>query len=188
MGSSVCNKLPLIKTRLFKQKLVFFRSLKTTEDMDHCTILNIPLDNPEELDLKHKPAAIREDKIFTLDQRVIPIASAEADDNGAYISKGNAKRYFQYSSTSGSRTVHLENGVFFANRKAAKGYKRIMICRRRFMNLTDITKRTKPTCHFQGLLSQLKQSMNENQSLGIWSCISGQVELKSLSCSAMVMP
>lgn len=63
--------------------------------MDHCTILNILLDNPEELDLKHKPSAIREDKIFTLDQRVIPIASTEADDNGAYISKGNAKRYYQ---------------------------------------------------------------------------------------------
>ena len=92
--------------------------------MDHCTILNILLDNPEELDLKHKPSAIREDKIFTLDQRVIPIASAEADDNGAYISKGNTKRYYQYSSTSGSRTVHLENGVFFANRKAAKVYKK----------------------------------------------------------------
>lgn len=55
--------------------------------MDHFTILNIVLDNPEELDLNHKPSAIREDKIFTLDQRVIPIASAEADDNGAYISK-----------------------------------------------------------------------------------------------------
>ena len=149
--------------------------------MDHCTILNILLDNPEELDLKHKPSAIREDKIFTLDQRVIPIASAEADDNGAYISKGNAKHYYQYSSTSGSRTVHLENGVFFANRKAAKATKRIMF-RRRF------TKRTKPTRHFQGLLSQSKQSMNESQNLGGWSCISGQVELKSLSCSAMVTP
>ena len=108
-----------------KQKnIVFFRSLRTTEDMDHCTILNILLDNPEDLDLKHKPSAIREDKIFTLDQRVIPIASAEADDNGAYISKGNAKRYYQYSSTSGSRTVHSENGVFFANRKLSKGYKK----------------------------------------------------------------
>lgn len=86
MGSSVCNKLPLIKTRLFKQKLiVFFRSLKTTEDMDHCTILNILLENPEELDLKHKPSAIREDKIFTLDQRVIPIASAVQDSQHTLV-------------------------------------------------------------------------------------------------------
>lgn len=92
--------------------------------MDHFTTLNILLENPEELDLKHKPSAIREDKIFTLDHRVIPIASAEADDNGAYLSKGNAKRFYQYSSASGSRTVHSENGVFFANVKASKGYRK----------------------------------------------------------------
>ena len=35
--------------------------------------------------------------MFTLDMREIPISSAEADDNGAYISKGNAKRLFQYN-------------------------------------------------------------------------------------------
>lgn len=32
--------------------------------MDRCTILNILLDIPEELDLKHKPPAIGEDNIL----------------------------------------------------------------------------------------------------------------------------
>ena len=45
-------------------------------------ILNILLNNPEELNLKGKPSAIRENKIFTLDQRKISISSAQCDDNG----------------------------------------------------------------------------------------------------------
>ena len=64
------------------------------EPQDHETILNILLQNPEELNLKEKPSGIRENKMFTLDMREIPISSAEADDNGAYISKGSAKRLF----------------------------------------------------------------------------------------------
>ena len=69
--------------------------------------------------MKERPSAIREDKIFTLDRREIPIPSAEADDNGAYISKGSAKRLFQYNDE-GSRTVHKnENEAFYANTKTA---------------------------------------------------------------------
>ena len=91
------------------------------EPQDHETILNILLQNPEELNLKEKPSGIRENKMFTLDMREIPISSAEADDNSAYISKGSAKRLFHYNSE-GSRTVHKnENGAFYANVKTSKG-------------------------------------------------------------------
>ena len=152
--------------------------------MDHCTILNILLDNLEQLDLKHK-SALREDKIFTLYQRVIPIASAELDDNGAYISKGNAKRFYQYSIT---HTSHSENGAFFANIKASKGYKKDYVPNEEVYRLTTYYRMKKAKSHFQGPLSQLKQSKNEDRSLSIWSCISGQVDPKSLSCSVMVMP
>lgn len=130
--------------------------------MDHCTILNILLDNPEELDLKHKPSAIREDKIFTLDQRVIPIASAEENDNGAYISKGNAKRYYQYSSTSWSRTVHLENGVFFDNRKAAKGYKKDYVPTEEVYELTRYYKTNKANPSFSRTFVTVK-AVNERE-------------------------
>lgn len=92
------------------------------DDADHLTILNILLQNPEELLLKHKPSAIRENKIFTLDMREIPISSAEADDNGAYISKGSAKQWYTYNE-SGSTTVHkTENGAWYLKVKEAKMY------------------------------------------------------------------
>ena len=116
--------------------LFFCRNLKT-EHIDDCTILNILLDTPEERDLKHiKPSARMEDKIFALDQKQMTTEHT--------FPKGNTctKHYYQYSIASGSCTVHLENGVIIAKRKASKGYKKDMFCRRKFVNLSAITTRT----------------------------------------------
>ena len=55
-------------------------------------ILNILLNFPEELILKVKPSAIRENKVFTLDTRQISMEAAGADDNGAYVSKDCQKK------------------------------------------------------------------------------------------------
>ena len=93
---------------------------------------------------------------------MIPIASAEADDNGAYISKGNAKHYYQYSSTSGSRTVHLENGVFFANRKAAKGYKKDYVPTEEVYELTRYYKTNKANPSFSRTFVTVK-AVNERE-------------------------
>lgn len=62
-------------------------NIKNDQQQDYQKIMNILLQNPEELDLKHKPSAIRDDNMFTLDRRTVSIESAKADDNGAYISK-----------------------------------------------------------------------------------------------------
>ena len=67
-------------------------NIKNDQEQDYQTIMNILLQNPEELDLKHKPSAIRDDNMFTLDRRTVSIESAKADDNGAYISKGRPKK------------------------------------------------------------------------------------------------
>jgi hypothetical protein len=79
--------------------------------------------------------------------REVSISSAESDDNGAYISKGNAKRFFQYNAD-GSRTVHQENGTFYANVKTSKGYRRdytypIL----KFSSLQDCTEQVNGTRH-----------------------------------------
>ena len=112
-------------------------------ETDHETIFNVLLQNPNELTLKGKPSAIRENKLFTLNMREIPISSAEADDNGAYISKGSAKRLFQYNSE-GSRTVHKnENGAFYANVKTSKGYKKEYIHESEVYELTRYYKTSK---------------------------------------------
>ena len=71
-------------------------------------IINVLLNNPEELEFKQKPSAIREDRVFTLDSRKISMESASADDNGAYLSKGTAKKYFVFNENM-CRTAHLGN-------------------------------------------------------------------------------
>ena len=43
------------------------------------------------MNLKKKPSTIRENKLFSLDMREIPMSSAEADDNGAYVSNGSVE-------------------------------------------------------------------------------------------------
>lgn len=72
----------------------------------------------------------------------ISISSAEADDNGAYLSKGNAKRFFQYNAD-GSRTVHQENGTFYANVKTSKGYRRDYVPDTEVFELTRLYRASK---------------------------------------------
>ena len=59
---------------------------------DHQSLINI-LQNLEDFNLKQKPSGIRKNKMFTLDMREIPISSAKADDNRAYISKGSVTKF-----------------------------------------------------------------------------------------------
>ena len=94
------------------------------------------------------------------------------------MSKGNAK---QYRLTSGSRTVHSENGVFFANVKASKDYKKNYVPKEEVYELPRYYKTNQAN-----LSSLLEQPKKENQDLGIWSCISRQVNRESLLCSTMV--
>ena len=125
-------------------------------ETDHETILNTLLQNPIELNLKEKPSAIRENKLFTLDMREIPISSVEAEDNGAYISKGNAKRLFQYNSK-GSRTVHKnENGAFYANVKTSKGYRKEYIPESEVYELTRYYKTSKFNPEFSRTIATVK--------------------------------
>lgn len=94
----------------FRQEGKFVSSGK--HDADNLTILNILLQNPKEFQLKQKPSEICENKIFTLDMQEIPVSTAEADDNGACISKGSAKEQFTYN-VLGSTTAHKnENGTW----------------------------------------------------------------------------
>ena len=87
-------------------------------------ILNILLNFPEELNLKVKPSAIRENKTFTLDARQISIESAGADGNGAYVSKGCPKNYYVYNEEM-CRIFHKgENGQWYVLFKESKDYVR----------------------------------------------------------------
>ncbi|CAB4002067.1 Hypothetical predicted protein [Paramuricea clavata] len=104
------------------------------ETSDHQTILNILLHKSEELELKHKPSGIRENKMFTLDMRKISIVSAGAD--GAYFSKGSAKKHYTYTEH-GSQTAHKnEDGTWYVNEKVSKEYRRRVVPESQVYELT----------------------------------------------------
>lgn len=72
------------------------------------------MQNSEEMDLKRKPLAIRENKLFSLDMQEIPISSAEADDSGAHVSNGGVKRCYTYNASGSTTVYHNENGTWYA--------------------------------------------------------------------------
>ena len=72
-------------------------------DVIHSVILN----NSDDFDLKFKSSAIRQNKLFTLYSRQVPMLSACKDDNSAYVSKRCAKNYYAYNKDC-CREVHNE--------------------------------------------------------------------------------
>ena len=87
-------------------------------------ILSIPLSFPEELHLKVKSSAIRENKVFTLDARQISMESAGADDNGAYVSKCCQKKYYVYNEEICRISHKGENGQWHVLFKESEDYVR----------------------------------------------------------------
>ena len=65
--------------------------------------------------------------MFTLDRREIPLSSAKADDNEAYLSKGTVTKFYMYDDE-GSRTSHKdENGVWYINIQSSTGYRKEIV-------------------------------------------------------------
>ena len=95
------------------------------------------------MDLKRKPSDIRENKLFSLDMREIPISSPEADDNGAYVFNGSVKQYYTYNA-SGSSTAHRgENSTWYVKVKDGKSYKRQYVNQNEVYELTRMYKHSK---------------------------------------------
>ena len=66
--------------------------------------------------------------------RETSISSAEADDNGANVSKGSAKRLFEYNSEGFHKVHKNENGAFYANIKPVKATGRRISWKVKFRN------------------------------------------------------
>ena len=61
-------------------------------------ILNILLKNAKEFELLTKPSAIPEKKLFTTNSNNVSLESVKCDDNGSYLSKGTAKKFYYWES------------------------------------------------------------------------------------------
>lgn len=94
--------------------------------------------------------------------REIPISSAEADDNSAYISKGSAKQWYTYNE-SGSTTVHkTENGAWYLKVKEAKMYTRRYIPESEVYELTRLYRTSKSNPDFSRTIATIR-ACNEHE-------------------------
>ena len=75
--------------------------------------------------------------------REIPISSAEADDNGAYVSNGSVKQYYTYNASGSSTTHRGENCTWYVKVKDGKSYKRQYVNQNEVYELTRMYKRSK---------------------------------------------
>lgn len=96
-------------------------STENSVEGDNQSLVNILLQNPEDFNLKQKPSRIRENKMSTLDMREIPISSAKADDNGAYISKGSVRKFYMYNEEALNTSHKDGNGAWYVNIQDSKG-------------------------------------------------------------------
>ena len=135
---------------------------------DHQSLINILLQNPEDFNLKQKPSGIYENKMFTLGMREIPISSAKADDNGAYISKGSVTKSYMYNEEA-SHTSHKDgNGVWYVNI-----YSTLKVTAKKLFQETKCT--TRAILSPPEVSPQLKVMLKKNQGLFMLSHTNGQM-------------
>ena len=87
-------------------------------------ILNILFKGPEDFEYQGKPSGIRENKLFTLNATKISIKSAIADDNGTYLYKGTASKFYYWlEDDDAPRSVHSnEDDSWFITKRNGNAY------------------------------------------------------------------
>ncbi len=66
----------------------------TNGPTENMALLNVILVNPQDTEQFQKPTAVRRNFFCTLNSEIVPIRSALADDNGAYMAAGRAKKLY----------------------------------------------------------------------------------------------
>ena len=79
-------------------------------------IFSILLDKPEKFELPMKPSGRRQHNFMcTLDMQKVTLASARAEDNGAYSRCGNTSKYFYVTDKICKLAHRMDSGEFFIN-------------------------------------------------------------------------
>ena len=97
-------------------------------------ILNILPKSPEEFEYQGKPTGIRENKLFTLNAAKISIKSAIADDNGKYLYKGTASKFYYWlEDDDAPRSVHSnEDDSWFITKCNGNAYDEANVAKKHF--------------------------------------------------------
>ena len=131
-----------------------------TEKAD--VMLNILLNNPEEIQQKLKPSGIRINACFTLDMREISVKSAKADDNGAYISKGNTRTMHAVMDSMITTAHRSINKNWYVNIKESKGYYKKTVSEDCIFKLTRYYRSSKHNPEFKHTIATVRRYLEKD--------------------------
>ena len=107
-----------------------FRSTVNEDDWGSVGVkLNILPKSPEDFEYQGKPTGIRENKLITLNATKISIKSAIADDNGKYLYKGTASKFYYWlEDDDAPRSVYLNEGdSWFITKRNGNAYDEVNV-------------------------------------------------------------
>ena len=106
----------------------------TDEIYDAASLLNISLCNPTKFHSVCKPVGVQDSFFCTLNKKEIRTDSCRADDNGAHIRKGTAKKIFKVAfdetkiKVNSARIFKVDaGGSLYVNKREGATYKKINI-------------------------------------------------------------
>eukprot|EP00794_Sanderia_malayensis_P004341 gene4341-4918_t len=141
-------------------------SNNSSESESGDAILSILLNNPEELELQHRPSGIRRNLVFTLNKRVVSIASAKSDDNGACLTKATVRKQYYYNNDVNvleCKTVHQSsNGSYYHNVREARGYKAQFVPKNNVYEVVRCYRQNKSNPAFNQTIATARK-MNEEE-------------------------
>ena len=87
------------------------------------------LKSPQDFEFQGRPSGIRENKLFTLNATKTSIRSAIADDNGKYLYKGTASKFYYWlEDDDAPRSVHLnEDDSWFITKCNGSAYDEVSV-------------------------------------------------------------
>ena len=123
------------------------------------TIISILVVSPQDMELKSKPSGIRKNNVFTLNSKTVSIKSAKSDDNGAYIYKGNASRFYFYSKEIGCHLVHhdVSDDSYFYNGRDGNNYRETFVPKENVYQLTRNYRESKNNPDFSQMIATIRK-------------------------------
>ena len=115
-------------------------SHKTKDDFEKGEmIFSILLDRPEKFELPMKPSGRREHNLMcTLDMQKVTLASARAEDNGAYSRCVNTLKYFHVTDKICKLAHRMDSGEFFINVRDHLSASRYPVYRKEFVEASKV--------------------------------------------------
>ena len=126
---------------------------KTTEvpnsDFERAEIIfNVLLSNPEEFESHVKPSAARKNNFMcTLNMEKVSIASARADDNGAYGKRGNSSKYYFWSNGTCLMAHRSAENTYYVNKRDTSAATARPVYNKQFVDANNIYQLTRQYRH-----------------------------------------